>query len=90
MVKKCCVTGCNSGYLTSHEKVPVFRLPSDPDEYLRWLEVCYGLVELTSYLLSTSHEYVCLGVFSTDKLENGFSKLRQGSGGVSYCWIRNS
>ena len=39
MVKKCCVTGCKSGYLTSHEKVPVFRLPSDPDEYLRWLEV---------------------------------------------------
>ena len=28
-----------SGYFTSDEKVPVFRLPSDPDEYLQWLEV---------------------------------------------------
>ena len=45
-------------------------------------------MELTSYLLSTSHEYVCLGVFSTDKLENGFSKLRQGSGGAYFITVQ--
>ena len=57
MVKKCCVTGCKSGYLTSHEKVPVFRLPSDPDEYLRWLEV---LKKVNKDLNVTDDTVVCV------------------------------
>ena len=43
-----------------------------------------GLVELTKHLLSTSHEYVCLGNFSSDPIEKMFSKLRQGSGGTYF------
>ena len=31
-----------------------------------------GLVELTKHLLSTSHEYVCLGNFSSDPIEKIF------------------
>lgn len=38
MVRKCCVTGCKSNYLTEKEKVSVYRLPSDPEERQRWLK----------------------------------------------------
>ena len=57
MVKKCCITGCKSGYFTSDEKVPVFRLPSDPDEYLRWLEV---LKKVNKDLNVTDDTVVCV------------------------------
>ena len=45
---------------------------------------CYGLVDLCKHLLSTSHDYVCLGKFTTDYLEKEFGKLRQGSGGTYF------
>lgn len=45
---------------------------------------CRGLVDLTKYLLRTTHEYVCLGQFTSDPLEKVFSKLRQGSGGTYF------
>ena len=33
---------------------------------------CYGLVDLCNHLLSTTHEYVALGKFSSDPVENAF------------------
>ena len=46
---------------------------------------CYGLVGITRHLLGVEgYEYVCVGDFSTDPLEKGFSKLRQGSGGTYF------
>lgn len=49
---------------------------------------CNGLVSLCRHLLSTSHEYVLLGQFSTDPLEKEFSKLRQGSGGTYFITVQ--
>ena len=49
---------------------------------------CNGLVSLCRHLLSTSHQYVLLGQFSTDPLEKEFSKLRQGSGGTYFINIQ--
>ena len=43
---------------------------------------CRGLVELAVYLLSLNHDYVSLGKYTTDYLENMFGKLRQGTGGT--------
>ena len=43
-------------------------------------QTCYGLVQLSKYLLDTIHQYVLLGNFTTDSLEKLFGKLRQGSG----------
>nr|CAB3266938.1 THAP domain-containing protein 1-like [Phallusia mammillata] len=36
MGRKCCVTGCRSGY-DSQDKTSVFRLPRDKCQRLRWL-----------------------------------------------------
>ena len=36
MVRRCCVTSCNSSYLLEKEKVTVYRLPSDSEEQQRW------------------------------------------------------
>ena len=36
-------------------------------------QTCNGLVELTRHLLSTTHKYVVLGKFTTDRLEKAFS-----------------
>ena len=42
-------------------------------------------MELTkNLLLQEAYEYVCLGEFSTDRLEKAFGKLRQGSGGAYF------
>lgn len=49
---------------------------------------CHGLVSLCRHLLSSSHEYVLLGQFSTDPLEKEFSKLRQGSGGTYFINVQ--
>ena len=49
---------------------------------------CNGLVSLCRHLLSTSHEYVLLGQFSSDPLEKEFSKLRQGSGGTYFINVQ--
>jgi len=38
MPKKCCVTGCNSNYLTENERTTVYRLPKDPEERQRWIK----------------------------------------------------
>ena len=38
MVRKCCVTGCKSNYLTEDEKVSTYRLPSNPEERKRWIK----------------------------------------------------
>ena len=51
-------------------------------------QTCYGLVELAQYLLSTTHSYVALGKFTTDKLEKAFGKLRQGSGGTYFISVQ--
>ena len=45
---------------------------------------CHGMVDLCRYLLSTTHQYVCFGQFTTDFLEKEFSKFRQGSGGTYF------
>ena len=49
---------------------------------------CNGLVSLCQHLLSTTHEYVLLGQFSSDILEKEFSKLRQGSGGTYFINVQ--
>ncbi|KAL8614662.1 hypothetical protein ACOMHN_051114 [Nucella lapillus] len=49
---------------------------------------CNGLVNLCRQLLSTSHQYVLFGQFSTDPLEKEFSKLRQGSGGTYFINVQ--
>lgn len=38
MVRKCCVPGCKSNYISNKEKVSVYRLPADPEERKRWME----------------------------------------------------
>ena len=38
MVRKCCVTGCKSNYLSEKEKVTMYQLPSDPEEQQRWIK----------------------------------------------------
>ena len=35
---KCSVKGCNSNYDSTKEKVPVFKLPSDPEQKAKWLQ----------------------------------------------------
>ena len=45
---------------------------------------CHGLVSVTKLLLQTSHDFVMLGLFSTDPLEKAFGKLRQGCGGTYF------
>ncbi|GFO33315.1 transposable element p transposase [Plakobranchus ocellatus] len=49
---------------------------------------CNGLISLCRHLLSTSHQYVLLGQFSTDPLEKEFSKLHQGSGGTYFVNVQ--
>ena len=51
-------------------------------------QMCNGLVDLTRHLLSTTHSYVVLGKYTTDKLEKSFSKLRQGSGGTYFMSVQ--
>ena len=51
-------------------------------------QTCNGLVELPRHLLSTTHQYVVLGKFTTDKLEKSFSKLRQGCGGTYFITVQ--
>ena len=49
---------------------------------------CNGVVDLTKYLLKTSHKYVVLNKFSTDPLEKSFGKLRQSSGGTYFITVQ--
>ena len=49
---------------------------------------CNGVVDLTKYLLKTSHKYVVLNKFSTDPLEKSFGKLHQGSGGTYFITVQ--
>ena len=49
---------------------------------------CRGMVALTKHLLCTTHEYVCLGHFTSDPLEKMCGKLRQGSGGTYYVNVQ--
>ena len=51
-------------------------------------QTCNGIVELARHLLDTSHSYVLLGKFTTDKIEKSFSKLRQGSGGTYFISVQ--
>ena len=51
-------------------------------------QTCNGLVELSRHLLSTTHQYVVLGKFTTDRLEKLFSKLRQGCGGTYFITVQ--
>ena len=36
---------------------------------------CKGMVELSNYLLNTTHQYVCLRNFTSDPIEKMFGKL---------------
>ena len=38
MVRKFCVTGCKSNYLSDKDKVTVYRLPFDSEERQRWMK----------------------------------------------------
>ena len=49
---------------------------------------CRGIVDLVKHLLSTIHDYVLLGIFTTDFLEKMFSKLRDGSGGTYFITVQ--
>ena len=49
---------------------------------------CRSIVDLTKYLLSSTHSYVILSQFSTDLLEKSFGKLRQGSGGTYFITVQ--
>ena len=51
-------------------------------------QTCYSLVQLSKYLLDTTHQYVLLGNFTTDPLEKLFGKLRQGSGGTYFISVQ--
>ena len=51
-------------------------------------QTCNGMVELSKYLLSSSHQYVLLGCFTSDPLEKEFGKLRQGSGGTYFINVQ--
>ena len=58
------------------------QLSKDTAESLSHL--CHGFVELAKYLLDCGNAYVIFGWFTTDPLEQCFSKLRQGSGGTHF------
>lgn len=46
---------------------------------------CNGLVQLSKHLLTTAgHDFVMLGLFTSDPLEKQFGKLRQGTGGTYF------
>ena len=49
---------------------------------------CRGLLDLTKHLLRTTHDYVLLGIFTTDYLEKMFGKLREGSGGTYFINVQ--
>ena len=49
---------------------------------------CRGFVGLVIHLLSTTHEYVLLGIFTTDYLEKMFGKLSEGSGGTYFINVQ--
>ena len=51
---------------------------------------CFGLVDLTRFLLKFNHDFVALGNFTTDPLEKQFSKLRQGSGGAYFISVQQA
>ena len=51
-------------------------------------QTCNGIVDLCRYLLQTSHEYVCIGQFTSDHIEKEFSRLRQGSGGTYFITVQ--
>ena len=51
-------------------------------------QTCHGLVDLTRFLLSTTHSYVALGMFTTDKLEKAYGKLRQGAGEAYFITVQ--
>ena len=50
---------------------------------------CYGLVDICQFLLESGFNFVMLGEFTSDFLENEFGKLRQGSGGSYFISIQN-
>ena len=49
---------------------------------------CKGFVDLVTHLLSTIHDYVLLGISTTDFLEKMFGKLRQGCGGTYFFTVQ--
>ena len=50
---------------------------------------CYGLVDICQFLLESGFNFVMLGEFTSDFLENEFGKYRQGSGGSYFISIQN-
>ena len=51
---------------------------------------CYGLADMSKFLLNQNHEYVALGCFTTDPLEKEFSILRQGCGGSYFITVQQA
>ena len=51
-------------------------------------QTCFGIVELCKDLLATSHDYVCIGQFTSDHIEKEFSRLRQGSDGTYFITVQ--
>ena len=49
---------------------------------------CNGVVDLCRDLLGTTHQYVCLGKFTTDPLERNIRKTQQGSAFASQLKTR--
>ena len=50
---------------------------------------CRGLVDLSCHLLSSGNEYVILGWFSIDPIEEWFGKLRKSSGGTYFITTKS-
>ena len=68
--------------MSSSEKPRKKCLTKDTSQAI-W-HTCNGLVDLARHLLTTTHQFVMLGLFTTDHLEKQFGKLRQGSGGTYF------
>ena len=71
---------------TSSNKARVRQLTTDTANAM--YQTCHGLVDLCKDLLSTSHIYVCLGMFTSDFIEKEYSKLRQGLGGTYFITVQ--
>ena len=68
--------------MQGNRKSRIRQLTFDTAKFVH--HICYGLVDLTRYLLGCGNDYVLLGSFSTDPLEKSFCKLREGSGGTYF------
>ena len=73
---------CHNG----HKRIKTFT--KDTSKAL--IHTLRGIVDLCKFLLCASHQFVIISQFSTDPLENAFSKLRQGAGGAYFITVQQA